>query len=273
MSRIAFSTVALSGSFGSKVKALRQAGFRATELWARDLFEHYEGPEVALRILQDEGMQVSALQAIRHFEGCLPNERAWKLDIARRIMDLANLVGAPMVTLAANSQASARGVMSCLVDDLGELAREAQSRGLRIAYEPVAWAPHVSHWRHALELVEAVDSPALGLQLDVFHAFVCGDTQVAVGEIALNRLFLVEVCDLVPLRIPAIEVSRNYRLLPGEGMMPLEAFLSDLQRTGYAGDMVVEVFNAAYLSLPPEVVACRAWNSMQSWLDEKGNSK
>ncbi|GAD23061.1 sugar phosphate isomerase/epimerase [Acidovorax sp. MR-S7] len=273
MNRIAFSTAALGGTFGAKVQAMRRAGFQATELWARDLFEHFEGPEIALRMLQDEGMAVAALQAIRHFEGCPPGERAWKLDIARRMMDLANLAGAPLVTLAANSQDSARGDASCLIDDLGELAREAAARGLRIAYEPIAWAPHVNHWRRALELVEAVDSLALGLQLDVFHAFVRGDTRVAVGEIAPQRLFLVEVCDLVPLRMPAIEVSRSYRLLPGEGAMPLEAFFADLRCAGYAGDVVVEIFNAACLAQPAEAVARRAWDSMRPWFDDKGNSR
>lgn len=273
MNRIAFSTVTLSGTFGAKVRAMRQAGFEATEVWARDLFEHFEGPEIALRILRDEGMAVTALQAIRHFEGCQPGERALKLDIARRMMDLANLAGAPLVTLAANSQESARGDTACLIDDLGELAQEAASRGLRIAYEPIVWAPHVNHWRRALELLDAVNSPALGLQLDVFHAFVGGDTRIAVDQIAPQRIFLVEVCDLVPMGMPAIEISRNYRLLPGEGSMPLEPFFADLRAAGYTGDVVVEIFNAACLTQPAETVAHKAWQSMWPWFGDKGISR
>ena len=273
MNRIAFSTVTLSGSFGAKMRAMRQAGFQATELWARDLFEHFEGPEVALRILRDEGMAVTALQAIRHFEGCQPGERALKLDIARRMMDLANLAGAPLVTLAANSQESALGDTARLIDDLGELAQEAASRRLRIAYEPIVWAPHVNHWRRALELIDAVNSPALGLQLDVFHAFMGGDSRIAVDQIATKRLLLVEVCDLVPMALPAIEISRNYRLLPGEGSMPLETFFADLRATGCSCDVVVEIFNAACLAQPSDTVAHKAWQSMQPWFGDKGISR
>lgn len=265
MSRLGFSTVTLSGDLATKVRAMRKAGFTATELWARDLFEHFEGPEVALRVLQDEGMRVCAFQAIRHFEGCQRSERARKLDIARRMMDLAHLAGAGLVTLAANSQASAIGEFSCLVDDLGELAQEAEQRGLRIAYEPVAWAPHVHGWQRALELIEAVNSGALGLQLDVFHAFILGQTRIELDENALRHLLMVEVCDYSPMQLPAIDISRSYRLFPGEGCAPLEAFFSDLQRSGYAGDVVLEVFNAACLNQDADHVARKAWHSMQPW--------
>lgn len=265
MSCLGFSTVTLSGDLATKARAMRKAGFTATELWARDLFEHFEGPEVALRVLRDEGMRVCAFQAIRHFEGCQRAERAQKLDIARRMMDLAHLAGARLITLAANSQASAMGEFSCLVDDLGELAQEAEQRGLRIAYEPVAWAPHVHDWKQALKLIEAVNSCALGLQLDVFHAFIQGQTRIALDEHELRHLLLVEVCDYSPMQLPAIDISRSYRLFPGEGCAPLETFFGGLQRSGYAGDIVLEVFNAACLNQGADPVARKAWHSMQPW--------
>lgn len=265
MTRATFTTAAMGGPLAAKARAMRAAGFTATELWARDLFEHYEGPEIALHTLEDEGLAVAALQAIRHFEGCLPQHRPRKLDIARRMMDLACLAGTPLVTLAANTQPDARGAPALLVDDLGQLAQEAGQRGLRIAYEPIAWAPHVKDWRQALALIEAVGSPALGLQLDVFHAFVQGQPRIALEEIEPRWLALVEVSDFAPSRLPALEISRSYRLFPGEGQAPLEDFFRDLGRHGYAGDVVVEIFNAACLAQPPEAVAVRAWNSLQPW--------
>lgn len=267
MSRLAFTTATLSGDFATKARAIRAAGFTATELWGRDLFDHYEGPEIALRTLEDEGLAVAALQAIRHFEGCSSQERPRKLDIARRIMDLAALIGAPLVTLAANTQPSARGDTALLVEDLGQLAEEAAGRGLRIAYEPIAWAPHVCDWQRGLALVTAVDSPALGLQLDVFHAFVQGQARVALETIAPRHLALVEVSDLAQTRLSPLEVSRGYRLFPGEGQAPLDGFFTDLASHGYAGDVVVEIFNSAYLAQPPEAVARRGWESMRRWRD------
>ena len=237
--------------------AIRGAGFEATEVWARDLFEHLEGPEVALRSLADAGLAISALQAIRNVEGCAPQQRPRKLALARQMLDLAVIADCPLVTLAANVDPAASGDSTRLVDDLGVLADEARQRGLRIAYEPIAWAPHVNHWRKALQLIEAVDSPALGLQLDVFHAFVLGEARIGVASIPVERLFLVEVSDLAPLRLPPLEISRHYRLFPGEGTAPLTAFATDLRGSRYAGDVVVEVFNPAMKALPPAEVAGR----------------
>lgn len=263
MKTFACTTATFGGSFHDKVEAMRGAGFTATELWAHDLFEHLEGPEVALRTLEDAGVRVSALQAIRNVEGCFGPERTRKLDIACRVMDLACLAGSPLVTLAANAQPSASGDFDQLVEDLAVLAGLASQRALRIAYEPIAWAPHVNTWRHALRLIEAVDHAALGLQLDVFHAFIHGDTRIALEAIAPERLFLVEISDFAPSRLGALDISRHYRLFPGEGTAPLSDFAASLQNHSYGGDLVVEIFNTAYRSLPAGPVAQRAWSSMQ----------
>jgi 4-hydroxyphenylpyruvate dioxygenase len=123
----------------------------------------------------------------------------------------------------------------------------------------------VRDWQRGLALVAAVDSPALGLQLDVFHAFVQGQPRIALEDIAPRHLALVEVSDFAPARLPALEISRAYRLFPGEGQAPLDGFFHDLRRHGYAGDVVVEIFNAACLAQAPDAVARRAWDSMQPW--------
>lgn len=264
--RIAFTTVTTGGSFEDKVRAMAAAGFTATEIWARDLFENLEGPEVALKVLCDHGVAVCALQAIRNFEGCPAADRTLKLDIARRTMDLANLAGTSVVTLAANVQASADGGTPRLVDDLATLAAEARQRGLRIAYEAIAWAPHVHSFEQALALVEAVDDTAFGLQLDVFHPFVRGAAHIALDRIPPARIVLVEVADLLPARLPPRELSRDFRLFPGEGVAPLGRFAADLQTIGYRGDIVVEVFNAAYRQQPAGQIAARAWRSAQTLL-------
>lgn len=266
MNRLAFTTATLAGSFADKAVAIRQAGFEATELWARDLFDHLEGPEVALRVLRDQGLAVSAFQAIRNLEGYRGPVRQLKFDIACRMMDLACLAGSPIVTLAANVDAQASGDRGRLADDLGQAAELAAQRGLRLAYEPICWAPHVSSWRRALALIAAVDHGALGLQLDVFHPLIQGEIP-DVFEIPLDKLFLVEISDFVAGGMTPREVSRGHRLFPGEGSAPLEPVLRGLAARGYAGDIAVEVFNAEYGAQPPAAVAARGWRCVNQLLD------
>ena len=54
-------------------------------------------------------------------------------------------------------------------EQLRALAERAAARGLRIAYEALAWGRHVNEYDHAWRIVEAADHPALGTCLDSFH--------------------------------------------------------------------------------------------------------
>jgi hypothetical protein len=40
---------------------------------------------------------------------------------------------------------------------------------VQIAYEPMGWCTYVKTWETALELIEKVDRPNIGLCLDTFH--------------------------------------------------------------------------------------------------------
>ena len=54
-------------------------------------------------------------------------------------------------------------------EQLHALAERAAERGLKIAYEALAWGRHVNEYDHAWRIAEAADHPALGTCLDSFH--------------------------------------------------------------------------------------------------------
>jgi len=92
------------------------------------------------------------------------------------------------------------------------------------------------------------------------------DGRVALTEATAARTFLVEISDLPRCELPAREVSRDLRLFPGEGVAPLAPVAREVRESGYTGDVVVEVFNAAYRLQPPEAIAARAWRSANEWV-------
>jgi 4-hydroxyphenylpyruvate dioxygenase len=59
---------------------------------------------------------------------------------------------------------------SLAAQQLSVLAEGAQARGMRIAYEALAWGRHVSTWDRSWRIVDLADHPALGPCLDSFHA-------------------------------------------------------------------------------------------------------
>jgi sugar phosphate isomerase/epimerase len=132
---------------------------------------------------------------------------------------------------------------SIVADGLRTLAREAERLGLRIALEPYQrdggelWTI-VSSIPEALDLIrDAGDSPALGLQFDVWHLW---NTPTLLDDIAAecDRFAGVHVCDWR-------EPTRGWadRALPGEGAADLPTILGALDTAGWDGFYDIEIFS------------------------------
>lgn len=65
-----------------------------------------------------------------------------------------------------------------LARQLRTLAERAARRGLRIAYEALAWGAHVDTCERSWDAVRRADHPALGLCLDSFHILSRGTRSV-----------------------------------------------------------------------------------------------
>jgi 4-hydroxyphenylpyruvate dioxygenase len=234
-------TATFGGKLPEKLEAMRGAGFTAIEFWPRDLFEHAEGPDVAINLLRRTGLRVAAYQALRNYEGMPAEVRRQKLGVAAQLMDQMALVGADLLVLCSNTDPGSSGDRAHMVDDLRVLGDLARRRGVRIAYEGLSWGRWIRDYRDAWALIEATDHEQVGMLLDGFHIFVM---------------------DLPMTRLDVLEVSRHYRLFPGEGIAPIDEFVQRVRGIGYTGCWSVEVFNAHYLALSPDAVAMRAARAM-----------
>jgi len=129
-----------------------------------------------------------------------------------------------------------------VVDGLRTIASEAESAGLRVGLEPINrvggenWTI-VSSIPEAVELLDAADHPALGLQLDTWHLW---DSDTLLDDIQHNadRFVGVHVADVR-------EPTRSWadRVLPGDGVADLPAILGALDAAGWDGFYDVEIFS------------------------------
>ena len=70
-------TATFSGSLEVKLKACAAAGFSQIMLWARDLADHSDGFDAAVKVVRDSGLEVSGLQAtIASWQGAV-SVRLW----------------------------------------------------------------------------------------------------------------------------------------------------------------------------------------------------
>jgi 4-hydroxyphenylpyruvate dioxygenase len=261
--RLSCTTATFGGTLEVRLAAMCDAGFAATELWPRDLFESFTDADTAVRLLRDSGLAVSCLQGLRDFESMPPDVRDHKLALADHLIDQTHLVGTDLLVLCSNTSAECSRDWSRAIEDLRLLGDLARSRNVRVGYEPLCYAPWIADYRLAWDLVRQVDHPNIGLVLDSAHVFLLDLPLAPIAAIPGDKLFLVEFADLPAANLTIRELVRYYRLFPGEGTRPMAEFTRQVLQTGYAGYYSVEIFSSRYEAMPPAQAAQRAFDATQ----------
>ena len=243
--------------FGDAVRTLSDIGYDSVEVtvcegWPTDAATASDADAAGWRASADEiGLEISSVTAnaplvtdadtwvdsrrrlIRSFEvaAILGGGQPLPVSLGAHKPKAPLLGGNPPPIVAQNSWERDR---SLIIDRFGDLVEQAMAAGCTVALEPHAGAV-VSRPEHALAVVEAVSSPALGINLDISH--------FAVRDFDLAEV----VASLLPYTV-VVEVKDHRRgaddfdfLIPGEGEFDYPAFLGLLDRGGYRGTVSVEI--------------------------------
>lgn len=236
-------TVSLSGKLSEKLEVAAAAGFDGVEIFENDLVASDLRPEEIRRRVQDLGLTAEMYQPFRDLEGWTGIDRERAFDRVQRKFDLMERLGCDLMLLCSNAQRESSAEDVHIIDDLRHLGELAQARGIRIAYEGLAWAPHVHDHRHAWRIVQGVDHGAIGLALDSFHSLARGIPSSSILDIAGDRIFFVQLADAPRMQLDYLSWSRHYRNMPGQGALPLVDYVAALMSVGYAGPLSLEIFN------------------------------
>lgn len=132
---------------------------------------------------------------------------------------------------------------------LRDAASQARDANVRLALEFQAKATFGNNLQTAAALVGEVDSPHLGLCLDMFH-FHTGPSKLEdVALVSPTNLFHVQFCDLAG--VPREMASDADRILPGDGDLLLAPIVEHLQAIGYNGCVSIELMNPNIWHVPP----------------------
>jgi 4-hydroxyphenylpyruvate dioxygenase len=238
-------SVTLGGSLPERLRAAAAAGFAGFELFDSDLEGQSFSPAELRRIIEDAGLALIDLFPLRDFEGLPAEQRPAMLDRASRYLDLAAELGAGMVMACSSVHPDSSPELEGIVDDLRRVGDLAAARGLRLAYEGLAWGRHVHDYRAAWDLVRRADHGSVGLVLDSFHILARGLPVTPIREIPPGRIFLVQVSDAPALDLDYTSWSRGHRTLPGRGGFDLSGFAAALRATGYDDVFSLECFSPA----------------------------
>jgi sugar phosphate isomerase/epimerase len=166
------------------------------------------------------------------------NYRAIRREHTKRALQLAHDLGAPQITTEpggplANGQSWADGA-AIFYEELMPCVEVAEKLGVPLLIEP---EPEllIERFDQYLEFVSRIDSPMIGLNFDVGHAYCVGeDPQDWVAKMAPHtRHYHLE--DIAATRV-------HQHLLPGRGAIDFPATLAAIAETGYDGWLTVELY-------------------------------
>ena len=264
----AIATVSLSGTLDEKLAAIAAARFRGVEIFENDLLSFDGTPAEVRGIAEGLGLKIITFQPFRDFEGMPGAQRDRVFARAERKFDLMAELGCDLLLVCSNVSPEALGGIDRAAADFRELGERAQKRGLRVAFEALAWGRHVNDYRDAWEIVRRADHPAVGLVLDSFHVLVRGTDLGPIRAIPKERIFLVQIADAPRLDMDYLSWSRHYRCFPGQGDLPLGAFMQALQATGFNGLLSLEIFSDRFRAGSPRSVAVDGQRSLLLLLDQ-----
>ncbi|GAB2761407.1 sugar phosphate isomerase/epimerase and 4-hydroxyphenylpyruvate domain-containing protein [Salinifilum aidingensis] len=262
--RRAIATVCLSGTVEDKLVAAAEAGFGGVELFENDLLTSASSPEELRSRCADLGLSVDLYQPFRDFEAVPPEVFERNLRRAEQKFDVMERLGTDMMLVCSSVSPDSVDDDALAAEQLRELARRAHRRGIRIAYEALAWGRHVSTYDHAWRIVRAADHPALGVCLDSFHILSRGSDLALIRTIPREKLFFLQLADAPHLNMDVLQWSRHHRLFPGQGSFDLDAFTEAALSTGYSGPLSLEVFNDVFRQADPGPAAVDAMRSLRS---------
>jgi sugar phosphate isomerase/epimerase len=129
-------TISLAGPLEAKLCAIREAGFTQVTLSAGDLASHAAGVDEAIRCVKASGLRVTAFQPLRDFEGLDGALRAYKVDVAKALIEMCAALRAPVLITTSSVLPHASTDPGVIAADLRKLAmlavairREGRIRG------------------------------------------------------------------------------------------------------------------------------------------------
>jgi 4-hydroxyphenylpyruvate dioxygenase len=255
-------TVCVSGTLDDKLAAASAAGFDGIELFENDLVLAPWSPADVRARCADLGLAIDLYQPFRDFEAVPADLLAANLARAEHKFDVMAELGADTVLVCSSVAPAAIDDDDLAAEQLVRLADRAADRGMRIAYEALAWGRHVSTWDHSWRIVEKAGHPALGLCLDSFHVLSREVSPEGIAGITPGKIFFLQLADAPHLSMDVLQWSRHHRLFPGQGSFDLTGFVRLVLAAGYTGPLSLEVFNDVFRQADPVRTAVDAMRSL-----------
>jgi sugar phosphate isomerase/epimerase len=246
-----------SWSLPDAIQGCVDAGLGAIGIWREQLAE--VGLDEACRLVADSGLRVSSLCRGGFFTTADRTEAAAAEARNREAIDEAAALNAATLVLVAGGlppgDRDLEAARNRATQAIERLVPYAHERGVNLGIEPMnpiyaADRGVISTLAQALDIAERFDAADVGVVVDTFH--VWWEPGVAEQlQRAGRRIVSYQICDWIT---PLPADSLLARGMMGDGHIDFPTFTRSVARSGYRGDVEVEIFNAELWAAPPAEV-------------------
>uniref|UniRef100_A0A7C2K1J7 Sugar phosphate isomerase/epimerase n=1 Tax=Schlesneria paludicola TaxID=360056 RepID=A0A7C2K1J7_9PLAN len=243
----------------AEVELVAKAGYDGIEPWIREI-DDYVNQGGTLRDLKkriaDAGLAVESAIDFPAFLHEDETQRQKALDAAKRSMDIVRQIGGTRIAAPPAGVTDKTGLDPyALADRYRILCQIGQEMGVVPELELWGFSKTLSRLGEvAFTAIEAAH-PAACILLDVYHMYKGGSGIDGLAVFPGHRMYCLHMNDY-PADPPRETITDRHRVMPGDGVAPLDKILQTLRDIGYRGALSLELFNADYWKMDAEEV-CR----------------
>lgn len=256
--KLAFSTNAyLNFSFAAATARLARIGYTGVEIMADvphawPAFLLPEQKEAIRENLKKNNLQISNINAFMMHAINDPRQRYWhpswiepdphyrriRVEHTKRALTLAKELGAPCITTEPGGPvdpgASWQAALKLFVEEIKPVADHAEKEGvlLLVEPEPGLLIETVAQFE---EFMKHMDSPAVGMNYDIGHAYCVGDDAATTIPKVARYIRHFHLEDIAATRV-------HQHLVPGEGAIDFQSALKAIKGIGYTGWVTIELY-------------------------------
>jgi sugar phosphate isomerase/epimerase len=247
------------------IRVAREAGYTAIEPTTFKLERYLDAGYRAEDLLPTLGsLQVDMISSFEPIERQDPKKMQRR---CRRLCETAQTLGCgafQVVALDGLKQLSWPQMRAEIASSLRDLADIAAPFGVRLALEPVAFAP-LKTLTLALEVIDAAERENIGLNVDTFHVWAGGTSWEEVSRLDARMIVAVHLSDATPRQGDQWS-DQDRGVFPGDGIIPLKEGIQAIRSTGYDGAWAIEMISDSYWEWDPFVLAREAKSRAQTLL-------
>jgi 2-keto-myo-inositol isomerase len=246
----------MTSNLETDIDVTHRAGFKYLELWQEKIETYLQNHTLAdlSALLKSNDVTPLSINSLGFVAFWSPEEYKALLERTRRMSEIAQAINCPTIVAIPspipNHQVSWAAIVDEHVRVLKDLSDLCTPYGVRISFEFLGfgWCT-VRTPRGCWEIVQKTNRANVGMTVDCAHFHTGGGLLDEIDLIDPAKIFAFHLDDLED--IPKEAITDGSRLLPGLGVIPLNAVIERIKNIGYDGSCSIELFREEYWAWDP----------------------